>query len=326
MARRQLGVYRQSLLKQAFEGKLTAHWRTQNPDKLESPAQLLGRIRSARAAYFEMQLAEWTESAKEWERSGALGKRPAKPRKPTEVGSLTDEAREHLAATPSSWAAIPLGETLTKLTNGLVCEQHESPPGIPVSRIETISSSTVNFERVRYVRTAEPEKLKRFFLRPSDILFSHINSDSHLGKAAVFQSKDQLLHGMNLLVMRFADGVDSWFAFHYFNHLRWSGYFVSIAQHAVNQSSLNQGKIEAVPFPLCSFPEQQEIVRLLDQQFEVIDQNEREIDAALKRSEALRQSILKEAFTGRLVPQNPSDEPASQLLARLRAERFPHKL
>ena len=50
VARRQLGVYRQSLLKQAFEGQLTAQWRTQNPDHLESPATLLARIQSARAA------------------------------------------------------------------------------------------------------------------------------------------------------------------------------------------------------------------------------------------------------------------------------------
>ena len=72
---------------------------------------------------------------------------------------------------------------------------------------------------------------------------------------------------------------------------------------------------------LPSLPEQQEIVRLLDEQFEVIERNERELDAALKRSEALRQAILKKAFTGRLVPQSPADEPASQLLARLQTER-----
>ena len=73
-----------------------------------------------------------------------------------------------------------------------------------------------------------------------------------------------------------------------------------------------------VSVPLCSLPEQQEVVRLLDAQFEVIERNEREIDGALRRSEALRQAILKKAFTGRLVPQDPTDEPAA---TRLRRER-----
>ena len=60
--------------------------------------------------------------------------------------------------------------------------------------------------------------------------------------------------------------------------------------------------------------------------FTVIEQNEREIDAALKRSAALRQSILKKAFTGQLVPQDPSDEPASALLEGIREERATHTL
>ena len=74
-----------------------------------------------------------------------------------------------------------------------------------------------------------------------------------------------------------------------------------------------------VSVPLCSLPEQQEVVRLLDAQFEVIERNEREIDGALRRSEALRQAILKKAFTGRLVPQDAADEPANTLLTRLRS-------
>ncbi len=60
---------------------------------------------------------------------------------------------------------------------------------------------------------------------------------------------------------------------------------------------------------------------MLNEQFEAIAPNKRELDAALQRSEALRQAILKKAFSGRLVPQDPADEPASTLLARLRAER-----
>jgi len=60
---------------------------------------------------------------------------------------------------------------------------------------------------------------------------------------------------------------------------------------------------------------------MLNEQFEAIAPNKRELDAALQRCEALRHAILKEAFSSRLVPQDPADEPASTLLARLRTER-----
>ena len=85
--------------------------------------------------------------------------------------------------------------------------------------------------------------------------------------------------------------------------------------------NITQTAFLQLALPIPPLPEQQEIVRILDEQFEAIERNERELDAALKRSEALRQSILKRAFSGLLVPQDPADPPAATLLARLRAER-----
>ena len=90
--------------------------------------------------------------------------------------------------------------------------------------------------------------------------------------------------------------------------------------YGAGKPGLNLDHVRSLVIPIPSLPEQQEIVRLLDEQFTVIEQNEREIDAALKRSAGLRQSILKKAFTGQLVPQDPTDEPASVLLDRIRAE------
>ena len=75
------------------------------------------------------------------------------------------------------------------------------------------------------------------------------------------------------------------------------------------------------PFPICSPAEQAEIVRRLDARLEAADALEAEIDAALTRADALRQSILKKAFSGHLVPQDPNDEPASALLERIKADR-----
>ena len=86
------------------------------------------------------------------------------------------------------WSVMYLGDLLERVTNGLTCDQEKEPPGIPVTRIETISNGVVNFERVRYVRDIDDAKKNRFLLQRGDILFSHINSDPHLGKTAVVTS------------------------------------------------------------------------------------------------------------------------------------------
>jgi type I restriction enzyme S subunit len=80
-------------------------------------------------------------------------------------------------------------------------------------------------------------------------------------------------------------------------------------------------ELKAIPVPLCSIEEQREIVLKIEKIFSLLDRLEGEIDQNLKKSDALRQAILKSAFSGKLLPQDSKDEPASVLLERIRAER-----
>lgn len=80
-------------------------------------------------------------------------------------------------------------------------------------------------------------------------------------------------------------------------------------------------KLKLLPVPLPPPEEQLRIVAEVERQFSFIDAGERAVDAGLARSAALRRSVLGAAFQGRLCPQDPSDEPASVLLERIRAER-----
>lgn len=84
---------------------------------------------------------------------------------------------------------------------------------------------------------------------------------------------------------------------------------------------LNKGKFGILPFPLPTIEEQHQIVSEIERRFSVADEVEKTIINALKQARRLRQSILKMAFEGKLVPQDPNDEPAEKLLERIRAEK-----
>jgi len=105
-AQQQLKVYRQALLKHAFEGKLTAKWRAQNPDKLESSEALLARIQQEREARYQRQLAEWKEAQKAWEANGKTGRKPTKPKEPKALPTLTAEELTELSELPDGWIYV----------------------------------------------------------------------------------------------------------------------------------------------------------------------------------------------------------------------------
>ena len=102
----------------------------------------------------------------------------------------------------------------------------------------------------------------------------------------------------------------------YMNSVDLHRYVTGTAQPKLTQAALNR-----LPTPLPPLPEQQRIVAEVERRLSVIQQAEDTVEASLKRAERLRQSILKQAFSGQLVPQNPNDEPASLLLERIHAQR-----
>ena len=89
-----------------------------------------------------------------------------------------------------------------------------------------------------------------------------------------------------------------------------------------NVPQINNKDIEPLSFPVCGELEQREIVRVLSITISNADRTISDINAQIQRGQALRQAILKKAFAGQLAPQDPSEEPASVLLYRIRTERM----
>jgi len=94
---------------------------------------------------------------------------------------------------------------------------------------------------------------------------------------------------------------------------------------ATAQKNINVEYLEKIPIPLPPIAEQHAIVAEIESRLSVCDKIEESIEQSLSESESLRQSILKKAFEGKLVPQDPSDEPTSKLLERMQAEIEKHK-
>jgi type I restriction enzyme S subunit len=106
------------------------------------------------------------------------------------------------------------------------------------------------------------------------------------------------------------------FVEYYINSIDISPFLTGTTRPKLNKSSLLD-----IPVPLPSVQEQNQIVDAIDRRFFASHLADVNISEAIKEAEILRQSILRQAFEGKLLPQNPRDEPADRLLAAMRAKR-----
>jgi type I restriction enzyme S subunit len=169
---------------------------------------------------------------------------------------------------PKNWVQTDLETIIERMSNGSGLQQFEEPfdNSFPISRIETIWNETIDLDRVKYVNPTKADIEKYSFLK-GDVLFSHINSDKHLGKTAVFNLDSILIHGINLLLLRAQPQFNGYLLNYFLRYYRLTGKFIEVAQRSVNQSSINQKKLNTFKIPLPPLAEQNRIVEKLDRLF-----------------------------------------------------------
>jgi type I restriction enzyme S subunit len=322
-AREQLKVYRQAVLKHAFEGKLTADWRAANPDKLETAEELLVRINAECEVRHQQRIKEWKAAVKAWEYAGKGEKMPAKPRA---YGGNIELLTADCANLPMGWYWFPVSDILLESpSNGRSVKDRSD--GFPVLRLTAVRDGKIDL-RERKNGDWNRDGALQFLVHEDDFLISRGNGSKRLvGRGGVVPANpDEVAYPDTMIRLR----IDQQLVLPDVFCRIWNSRIIrdqieSVAHTTAGIYKINQGHIGKFIIPVMSLAEQEELISRLDEILSKVDALEADIEISLRNTDVLRQSILKKAFSGQLVPQDPHDEPASVLLERIHAERDSQK-
>ena len=306
--------YRASVLKAAVEGRLTEQWREENPPK-ESGEELRGRILA--------------ERRKRWEdeqdvKFKAKGKKPPRHWKRKYKEPVAPDTKR-LPELPEGWCWATVDQ-VSAVTGGLTKNPARSrlPVRYPYLRVANVYADEIRLDDVRTIGVSESE-LDRVVLRPGDLLVVEGNgSADQIGRVAQWQGDlTPCCHQNHLIKVRCASSAcwSRWMLLWLLSPLG-RRIVLTVASSTSGLHTLSLSKVRALPVPLAPMQEQACAVGLADSLCDAARVVQGQIQAGIGiNSSRLRQSILKHAFEGRLVPQDPADEPASVLLERIRSER-----
>ena len=174
-----------------------------------------------------------------------------------------------------------LGDVFPLVRNGASIKQTDGAAGIPITRIETISNREIDRNKFGYADIIDDSKYKDYILQDGDILMSHINSEKHLGKVALYkkQGNEQIIHGMNLLMLRANPSVlFPPFAIYFFETSAFLLQIKKITKKSVNQASFTVKSLKEVEIPLPPIDEQRKIAAVLDKVSDLIAKRKQQLD------------------------------------------------
>ena len=323
-ARRQLEVYRKAVLRHAFEGKLTADWRAENSDRLESSQALLTRIREERELRYTEQLKNWEHAITEWRADGEPAPKPRKPLRPLGTEPLLASDTIDLPAIPKIWAYARMGEFIERIEAGhsFKCDEREPDRNeIGVAKVSAVTWGEYD-EAESKTCTDEARADPDLFIKPGDFLLSRANTIELVGACVIVRTVTKSVMLSDKTLRLHFDAGNKRFCLYYLRSI--TGRAEIEKRSTGNQESMRnigQDRIRSLVAPVCSEEEMAVTVARLEAQLTEITRIDEEVVQSIRQADTLRQAILNFAFSGQLVTQNPNDEPATFLLERIVAAR-----
>jgi type I restriction enzyme S subunit len=292
--------YRASLLKAACEGRLVpteAGLARAAGREYEHASVLLERILKERRA-------KWA----------AVG-RKGKYKEPLPPDFTT------LPPLPEGWVWATVEQLAWRIQYGTSAKANSDSDGVPVLRMGNIQEGKLDYSDLKYLPSHHPD-LPPTLLDDGDLLFNRTNSAELVGKTAVFYGNHNRVSFASYLIrVSFLEEYLPKYVSSFINSDHGRRYMRAVQSQQVGQANVNGTKLAQMPVPLPPATEQHRIVAEVERRLSVVQAAERAVETNLRRADRLRQAVLKRAFEGKLVAQDPSDEPASVLLERIRAER-----
>ncbi len=188
-------------------------------------------------------------------------------------------------------------------------------------RVANVQRGYLDLTEVKSIFATERE-ITELTLQDGDVLFNEGGDRDKLGRGWVWRNEVvDCIHQNHVFRMRaYANEMQSELISHHGNTFG-KLWFQNAGKQTTNLASINMNMLRVFPVPVAPAVEQVEIIEQIQAQLESLTDQECAIELALKQSAAQRQNILRAAFSGQLVPQDPNDEPAIVLLERIRAER-----
>ena len=162
------------------------------------------------------------------------------------------------------------------IRNGVTIKQDiSSKEGIPITRIETISKGTIDFNKLGYANIFKIEKYKEWLLKKGDILISHINSEKHLGKSAIYLDNNyDIIHGMNLLCIRAIDKkVFPEYLQLFFKTNQYKKQIKKITKKSVNQASFSVNDFKEILITVPDLNIQEKIIKKIKVLEKILENN-----------------------------------------------------